>query len=55
MIDAKPRQFVAIRRGVRFGVELPDGDAQGGGIRGHICENYGGNFRLPDLEPIGSS
>jgi homogentisate 1,2-dioxygenase len=35
---------------VRFRVELPDGIG-----RGYICENYGANFRLPDLGPIGSN
>jgi homogentisate 1,2-dioxygenase len=54
VIDAEPQEIVVIPRGVRFRVELPDG-AQGGGIRGYICENYGANFRLPDLGPIGSN
>ncbi len=39
-----------IPRGVRFRVELPDGQA-----RGYVCENYGAPFRLPDLGPIGSN
>lgn len=50
MIDAEPQEIVVIPRGVRFRVELPDGEA-----RGYICENYGANFRLPDLGPIGSN
>lgn len=33
---------------MRFRVELPDGN-----VRGYICENYGANFRLPDLGTIG--
>jgi homogentisate 1,2-dioxygenase len=31
-------------------IEVPDG-----AVRGYICENYGANFRLPDLGPIGSN
>ena len=49
-IEAEPQEIVVIPRGVRFRVELPDGEA-----RGYICENYGANFRLPDLGPIGSN
>ena len=50
VIDAEPQEIVLIPRGVRFRVELLDGHA-----RGYICENYGANFRLPDLGPIGSN
>ena len=35
---------------MKFRVELPDGSA-----RGYICENYGSQFRLPDLGPIGAN
>jgi len=50
IIDAQPQEIVVIPRGVRFRLELPDGVG-----RGYICENYGANFRLPDLGPIGSN
>ena len=50
VIDAEPQEIVVIPRGVRFRVELLDAEA-----RGYICENYGANFRLPDLGPIGSN
>ncbi len=50
VIDAEPQEIVVIPRGVRFRVELPDGEG-----RGYVCENYGANFRLPDLGPIGSN
>ena len=50
VIDAEPQEIVVIPRGVRFRVELLDDLA-----RGYICENYGANFRLPDLGPIGSN
>lgn len=54
IIDAEPQEIVVIPRGVRFRVELLDGEA-GEGVRGYICENFGANFRLPDLGPIGSN
>jgi homogentisate 1,2-dioxygenase len=49
-IAVEPQEIVAIPRGVRFRVELPDGAA-----RGYVCENYGAPFRLPDLGPIGAN
>jgi homogentisate 1,2-dioxygenase len=45
-----PQQIAVIPRGVRFRVDLPDGVA-----RGYVCENYGAQFRLPELGPIGSN
>ena len=50
IVEAEPQEIVVIPRGMRFRLELPDGSA-----RGYICENYGANFRLPDLGPIGSN
>ncbi|MET0509929.1 MAG: homogentisate 1,2-dioxygenase [Burkholderiaceae bacterium] len=50
VIEAEPQEIVVIPRGLRFRVELPDGTG-----RGYVCENYGANFRLPDLGPIGSN
>ena len=50
VIDAEPQEIVVMPRGLRFRLELPDGSA-----RGYLCENYGANFRLPDLGPIGSN
>lgn len=52
VIDAEPQEIVVIPRGVRFRLELPDA---GAGVRGYLCENFGANFRLPDLGPIGSN
>ena len=49
-IDVEPQEIVVIPRGVRFRVELPDGEG-----RGYVCENFGANLRLPDLGPIGSN
>lgn len=50
IIDVEPQEIIVIPRGVRFRVELLDANA-----RGYICENFGANFRLPDLGPIGSN
>ncbi len=45
----EPLQIAVIPRGVRFRVDLPDGEG-----RGYVCENFGTPFRLPDLGPLGS-
>ncbi|MBD5634660.1 MAG: homogentisate 1,2-dioxygenase, partial [Candidatus Eremiobacteraeota bacterium] len=49
-IDVEPQEIAVLPRGVRFAVELLDGEA-----RGYVCENFGAHFRLPDLGPIGSN
>ncbi len=49
-LEVAPREIAVIPRGVRFRVELPDGEA-----RGYICENHGPVLRLPDLGPIGAN
>ncbi|RJG04429.1 homogentisate 1,2-dioxygenase [Noviherbaspirillum sedimenti] len=49
-LEIAPQEIAVIPRGVRFRVELPDGQA-----RGYICENFGALFRLPDLGVIGSN
>jgi homogentisate 1,2-dioxygenase len=46
----EPQQIAVIPRGVRFSVELPDGQG-----RGYVCENFGAPLRLPDLGPIGAN
>ncbi len=50
IVDVEPQQIAVIPRGVRFRVELPDATA-----RGYVCENFGAQFRLPDLGVIGSN
>jgi homogentisate 1,2-dioxygenase len=50
VLQVAPREICVIQRGIKFRVELLDGEA-----RGYICENYGGLFRLPDLGPIGAN
>ncbi|HVI60386.1 MAG TPA: homogentisate 1,2-dioxygenase [Luteimonas sp.] len=50
VLEVEPQEIAIIPRGVRFRVELPDGPS-----RGYVCENFGGQLRLPDLGPIGSN
>jgi homogentisate 1,2-dioxygenase len=50
ILEIEPQQIAVIPRGLRFRVELLDGQA-----RGYVCENYGAPLRLPDLGPIGSN
>ena len=50
ILEIEPQEIAVIPRGIRFRVELPDGQA-----RGYICENFGALLRLPDLGPIGSN
>jgi homogentisate 1,2-dioxygenase len=49
-LQVAPGEICVLPRGLKFRVELP-GDA----ARGYICENYGAQFRLPDLGPIGAN
>ncbi|MGI9026392.1 MAG: homogentisate 1,2-dioxygenase [Burkholderiaceae bacterium] len=49
-LEVEPQEIAVIPRGVRFRVELRDGEA-----RGYVCENYRALLRLPDLGPIGSN
>ncbi len=50
VIEIEPQQIAVIPRGVRFRVDLPDGES-----RGYVAENFGSALRLPDLGPIGSN
>jgi homogentisate 1,2-dioxygenase len=50
VIEIEPQQIAVIPRGIRFRVDLPDGDS-----RGYVVENFGAALRLPDLGPIGSN
>ncbi|MDO9237393.1 MAG: homogentisate 1,2-dioxygenase [Aquabacterium sp.] len=53
VLDVKPGEIALLPRGVVFKVALPD--AGQGPARGYICENYGAQFCLPELGPIGSN
>jgi homogentisate 1,2-dioxygenase len=50
VLEINSGEIAVLPRGLKFRVELPDGEA-----RGYICENYGAQFRLPDLGPIGAN
>jgi homogentisate 1,2-dioxygenase len=50
ILEIKSGEIAVLPRGLKFRVELPDGEA-----RGYICENYGAYFRLPELGPIGAN
>ena len=50
VLEVEPQEIALIPRGIRFRVELLDGEG-----RGYVCENFGVPFRLPDLGPIGSN
>ncbi|MEJ7688686.1 MAG: homogentisate 1,2-dioxygenase, partial [Variovorax sp.] len=50
VLDVAPGEIALLPRGIAFKVELPEGLS-----RGYICENYGAQFRLPELGPIGSN
>ena len=50
VIEINSGEICVLPRGLKFRVELPDGEA-----RGYVCENYGQQFRLPDLGPIGAN
>lgn len=55
VLEVRPGEIAVLPRGVAFKVGLPDSDAGGGFSRGYVCENYGAQFRLPELGPIGSN
>jgi homogentisate 1,2-dioxygenase len=49
-IALAPGEIALIPRGIKFRVELLEGEA-----RGYVCENCGASFRLPELGPIGAN
>jgi len=51
-LQAGPGEVVCIPRGLKFKIEPHPDDKE---LRGYICENYGQQFRLPDLGPIGAN
>jgi len=55
VLSVKPGEIALLPRGVMFKVALPDSEAGAGPSRGYVCENYGAQFRLPELGPIGSN
>ena len=66
LIQVGPGSVAVIPRGLKFRVEPASPDASNSGeqasrmlaapvARGYICENYGQQFRLPELGPIGAN
>jgi len=56
VIEVSPGEVCCLPRGLRFRVKISDSeDAESKSARGYICENYGIQFRLPDLGPIGAN
>ena len=49
-LEVAPGEICVMPRGLKYRVELLEHAA-----RGYICENYGQQFRLPDLGPIGAN
>jgi homogentisate 1,2-dioxygenase len=49
-LEIGPGDVALIPRGMKFRVQLLDGDAAG-----YVAENYGQPFRLPELGPIGAN
>ncbi|MGH9838628.1 MAG: homogentisate 1,2-dioxygenase [Blastocatellia bacterium] len=50
LLELAPGEMGVLPRGLKFCVELPDGQA-----RGYLCENHGALFRLPELGPVGAN
>ncbi len=49
VLDVAPGEIALLPRGMVFKIDV-DGPS-----RGYVCENYGAQFRLPELGPIGSN
>ena len=49
-LELAPGEIAVAPRGVKFRIELPDGEA-----RGYVAENFGAALGLPNLGPIGSN
>jgi len=50
VIEVQPGHIAVLPRGLKFKVDPTESTG-----RGYICENYGAQFRLPDLGPIGAN
>ena len=59
VIEVSPGEVCGLPRGLKFRVEIiaPISETLAPPVaaRGYICENYGQQFRLPDLGPIGAN
>lgn len=50
-LTVKPKEISVIPRGLRFRVDVKEGEDN----RGYICEVFGGHFTLPELGVIGTN
>ncbi len=50
ILSVKPGEILVIPRGIKFKIELPDGQA-----RGYVCENYGAALELAERGPVGAN
>lgn len=55
VIDVNPGEVCCLPRGLKFRVGSIGDKSVAAPCRGYICENYGQQFRLPDLGPIGAN
>lgn len=58
VLEVKPGDVCCLPRGLKFRVEIGESGTESSAAksaRGYICENYGKQFRLPDLGPIGAN
>lgn len=58
VLEVKPGDVCCLPRGLKFRVEIGESGTESSAAksaRGYICENYGQQFRLPDLGPIGAN
>lgn len=58
ILEVKPGDVCCLPRGLKFRVEIGESGTESSAAksaRGYICENYGQQFRLPDLGPIGAN
>ncbi|MEO8572676.1 MAG: homogentisate 1,2-dioxygenase [Pyrinomonadaceae bacterium] len=59
VIEISPGEVCCLPRGLKFRVSISDNPKSKiqnlKSARGYICENYGAQFRLPDLGPIGAN
>ena len=68
VLEVSPGEVCCLPRGLKFRIEISEENQSVGemstplpredrsqGARGYICENYGSQFRLPELGPIGAN
>lgn len=58
VLEVKPGDVCCLPRGLKFRLEIGESGTESSAAksaRGYICENYGQQFRLPDLGPIGAN